>query len=75
MNFDDFLDGLVTAIDLPDLTTLDPDLSFCQIPDFDSLATLGVMTFCEIEFDHQINGEKLWEDRVTPKQLFDMVSK
>lgn len=75
MKFDEFLDGLVIAIDLPDLTTLDPDLSFCQIPDFDSLATLGVMTFCEIEFDHQINGENLWEDQITPKQLFDMVSK
>lgn len=74
MDFNDFLDGLVTAIDLPDLTELNPDTSFCQIPDFDSLATLGVMTFCEIEFDYQLVGERLWDERITPKQLFDIVS-
>jgi len=74
MTFDDFLEGLVTSIDMPGVTTLDPDTPFCEIADFDSLATLGVMTFSEIEFNKQINGEKLWDDKTTPKQLYDRLN-
>lgn len=74
MKFEEFLDGLVTSIDMPNVTSLDHDTPFCDIPDFDSLATLGVMTFSEIEFNHQINGEKLWEDKITPKQLYDRLN-
>ena len=73
MDLNDYLSGLVVAIDLPNLQTLDPDVSFCQIPDFDSLATLGVMTFCEIEFDKQIEGQMLWDNNITPRQLHDML--
>lgn len=75
MDLKEFLTGLVVAIDLPNLQTLDPDISFCQIPDFDSLATLGVMTFCEIEFNHSIEGQSLWDKQITPRQLLDLVSK
>lgn len=75
MELNDFLDGLIVAIDLPNLKELNPDVSFCQIPDFDSLATLGVMTFCEIEFNHQLVGQSLWDNQTTPKQLYDMVNK
>ena len=75
MDLKEFLTGLVVAIDLPNLQTLDPDISFCQIPDFDSLATLGVMTFCEIEFNHPIEGQSLWDNQITPRQLLDLVSK
>jgi acyl carrier protein len=75
MNFDNFLSGIIVAIDLPNLKEIDPNLSFCHIPDFDSLATLGVMTFCEIEFNYSIEGQSLWDNQTTPKQLFDMVNK
>lgn len=75
MEIQEFLDGLVVAIDLPNLKELDPDISFCQIPDFDSLATLGVMTYCEIEFDHPIQGQMLWDEATTPNQLYAMVNK
>lgn len=75
MELNDFLNDLVVAIDLPNLQTLDPDVSFCQIPDFDSLATLGVMTLCEIEFNHPIEGQMLWDNKITPRQLLDMVGK
>jgi hypothetical protein len=70
----EFLEGLVVAIDLPNVTELDPNVSFCSIPDFDSLATLGVMTFCEIEYDKPIQGQWLWDNNITPQQLFDHVN-
>jgi len=75
VDIQEFLDGLVVAIDLPGVTELDADKPFCQIPDFDSLATLGVMTFCEIEFDHALQGQSLWDDGITPNQLYTMVNK
>ena len=71
MQKDEFLDGLITAIDLPDITSLDADSPFCEIADFDSLATLGVMTFCSIEFDKEIDGMWLWDNKITPQQLLD----
>ena len=74
MKIDEFLDGLVTAMDLPDVKTLDLNVPFIKLPDYDSLATLGVMTFCEIEFDKQIDGQWLWDNDITPQQLFDHLS-
>lgn len=75
MNLEEFLDGLIVAIDLPDLQTLNKDESFCTIADFDSLATLGVMTFCNIEFGKEIQGQWLWDEKITPQQLYDHVNK
>ena len=75
MNFQDFLNGLVVAIDLTDVKELNPDLAFIKLPDYDSLATLGVMTFAEIEFNKQIEGQWIWDNEITPKQLFDHLSK
>jgi acyl carrier protein len=71
MNFNDFLEGLVVALDLPDVKELNPDVPFTKLPDYDSLATLGVMTFAEIEFNKQIEGQWIWDNEITPKQLFD----
>jgi hypothetical protein len=75
MNIQEFLDGLVVAIDLPDLQSLSPSIPFVNITDFDSLATLGVMTFAEIEFNTQIHGQWLWDEKITPQQLYDHLTK
>ena len=74
MPFEEFLDGLVIAIDLPNVTALNPSQPFPEIADFDSLATLGVMTFVEIEFDQSIEGEWIWDKNITPQQLFEHIS-
>jgi hypothetical protein len=29
------------------------------------------MTFAEIEFNKQIEGQWIWDNEITPKQLFD----
>ena len=71
MNLAEFLDGLVVALDLPMVKELKPEEPFINLPDYDSLATLGVMTFAEIEFDKQIDGQWIWDNQITPKQLFD----
>jgi hypothetical protein len=71
MDFNSFLEGLVVALDLPGVTELNPDVPFIKLPDYDSLATLGVMTFAEIEFNKQIEGQWIWDNEITPKQLFD----
>ena len=74
MEFSEFCEGLLVSIDLPNLSEINPDQPFGEIPGFDSLATLGVMTFVEIEFDKSIEGEWIWDNNITPKQLFDIVS-
>ena len=75
MNIEEFFDGLIISIDLPSLQKLDEDKPFCDIADFDSLATLGVMTYCNIEFNKTIDGNWLWDEKITPKQLFDHIKK
>lgn len=75
MEFNNFLDGLVVALDLPEVKSLEPDVPFINLPDYDSLATLGVMTFAEIEFNQQIEGQWIWDNKITPKQLFEHLSK
>lgn len=75
MKIEEFLDGLIISIDLPNLQKLDKDIPFCEITDFDSLATLGVMTYCNIEFNKTIEGQWLWDEKITPQQLFDHVNK
>ena len=67
MEFNNFLDGLVVALDLPEVKSLEPDVPFINLPDYDSLATLGVMTFAEIEFNQQIEGQWIWDNKITPK--------
>ena len=74
MDLQEFIEGLIVAIDLPDLEQIDPDVAFTEIKDFDSLATLGVMTFVEIDFDKSISGEWLWDEKVTPGQLYSHVT-
>lgn len=71
MELQEFLDGLVVALDLPDVKELDPNVAFIDLPDYDSLATLGIMTFAEIEFNKQIEGQWIWDNKITPQQLFD----
>jgi len=67
LEFNNFLDGLVVALDLPEVKSLEPDVPFINLPDYDSLATLGVMTFAEIEFNQQIEGQWIWDNKITPK--------
>ena len=71
MTIEEFIDSIIVAIDLPTVTSLDLGVPFVDIPDFDSLATLGVMTVMEIELDISIEGEWLWDNKITPQQLFD----
>lgn len=75
MTLDEFIENLVTAIDLPNVTTISKDQSLCSIEDFDSLATLGVMTLVSMEFGKEIQGQWLWDEKITPQQLYDHVSK
>jgi hypothetical protein len=75
MDFKDFLDGLIVALDLPEVKELDPDVAFTKLPDYDSLATLGVMTFTEIEFNKAIEGQWIWDNEITPRQLYEHISK
>jgi len=74
MEINEFIDGLVVAIDLPGVSTLELSKPICEIPDFDSLATLGVMTYCSIEFDKEIDGMWIWDNKITPEQLLKHLS-
>jgi hypothetical protein len=74
VDINEFLDGLVVSLDLPSVQKLDENVPFIDLPDYDSLATLGVMTFAEIEFNKQIEGQWIWDNKITPKELFEHLS-
>lgn len=73
MTEEEFKEGLIVAIDLPSLENIEWNKPFPEIDGFDSLATLGVMTFIEIEFDKSIEGEWIWDDSITPAYLYKLV--
>lgn len=74
---DEFLTLLVEAMELPDIESIDKidaSVPFSQIKDFDSLATLAVMTVCEVDYDLSIEGQWLWDDNVTPSELYAKIT-
>jgi acyl carrier protein len=74
---DEFLTLLVEAMELPDIESIDQidaSVPFSQIKDFDSLATLAVMTVCEVDYDFSIEGQWLWDDNVTPNELYAKIA-
>lgn len=71
MDLQSFCTELVDVIDLDNVTSINPDEKLTEIENFDSIATLGIMTFFEIEFDKQINGQDIWDKEMTARQLFE----
>ena len=72
MTEQEFLEEFITAIDPsdPDSITIDTELK--SIPEWDSLAVLGVIVLFETFFDKKITGEEIGK-RILVRDIYAMI--
>ena len=59
MDFDQFKEEFITACDFIDVPIVDEKTRLDEIPDFDSLAMLGVIVLLETQFNLTATGEQI----------------
>jgi acyl carrier protein len=59
MTIKDFIDEFILACDFIDVPQLDPSTRLDEIPDFDSLAMLGVIVLLETKFGITASGDDI----------------
>lgn len=58
-NIETFIEKFITAVDFQDPVPVTPDSVFADMPEWDSLATLGVIVMFDTEYDRTITGDDL----------------
>lgn len=54
-----FIEKFITAVDFQEPVPVTPDSVFADMPEWDSLATLGVIVMFDTEYGKTISGEEL----------------
>lgn len=54
-----FVEDFLSAVDFQDPVPVDPDTALAALPEWDSLAALGVIVMCDMEYGVTITGEDL----------------
>lgn len=54
-----FVEQFVNAVDFQDAVAVAPDTRLDSLPEWDSLAALGVIVMCDMEYDVTIVGNDL----------------
>ena len=54
-----FVDGFVTAVDFQKAVPVAPDTPLDSLPEWDSLAALGVIVMCDSDYGVTITGDDL----------------
>jgi acyl carrier protein len=72
MNESEFLEEFISAVDPADPSPIGIDTVLKAIPEWDSLAILGVIVMFETSFDKKITGEVLAET-VTVRDVFNLI--
>lgn len=58
-NIETFIEKFITAVDFQEPVPVTPDSVFADFPEWDSLATLGVIVMFDTEYGKAITGEDL----------------
>lgn len=58
-NIETFIEKFITAVDFQDPVPVTPESVFADFPEWDSLATLGVIVMFDTEYGKTISGEDL----------------
>ncbi|WP_323011605.1 acyl carrier protein [Castellaniella sp.] len=58
-NIEDFIEKFIIAVDFQEPVPVAPDSVFVDFPEWDSLATLGVIVMFDTEYDKTISGDDL----------------
>lgn len=72
MDASEFLDEFTSAVDPADPAIIEMDTVLKSIPEWDSLAVLGVIVMFETSFDKKITGEVLAQ-AVTVRDVFNLI--
>jgi acyl carrier protein len=69
-----FIENFLVAVDFQDPVELSPDTILIELPEWDSLAALGVIVMFDIEYGKTIIGDDL-KKSVTVQDLFNLLSR
>ena len=56
---ENFIEKFITAVDFQEPVPVAPETVFADLPEWDSLATLGVIVMFDTEYGKTISGEEL----------------
>ena len=58
-NVNKFIEGFVIAVDFQESLPVSEDTALADLPEWDSLAALGVIVMCDAEYGVTITGDDL----------------
>jgi len=70
----DFIEQFLIAVDFQDPVEVTPDTVLLDLPEWDSLAALGVIVMFDIEYGKTIVGDDL-KQSITIQDLFTLLSR
>ena len=73
-SINEFIDQFLTAVDFQDPVEVTPDTVLLDLPEWDSLAALGVIVMFDIEYGKTIIGDDL-KQSITIQDLFNLLSR
>ena len=70
----DFIEQFLIAVDFQDPVEVTPDTVLLDLPEWDSLAALGVIVMFDIEYGKTIIGDDL-KQSITIQDLYNLLSR
>jgi len=70
----EFIEQFLLAVDFQDPVEVTPDTVLLDLPEWDSLAALGVIVMFDIEYGKSIIGDDL-KQSITIQDLFKLLSR
>ncbi len=70
----DFIEQFLIAVDFQDPVEVTPETVLLDLPEWDSLAALGVIVMFDIEYGKTIIGDDL-KQSITIRDLFNLLSR
>jgi acyl carrier protein len=74
VSINEFIEQFLTAVDFQDPVEVSPNTVLLELPEWDSLAALGVIVMFDIEHGKTIIGDDL-KQSITIQDLFNLLSR
>lgn len=58
-SIEQFIEGFINAVDFQEAIAIDPETRLQDLPEWDSLAALGVIVMFDVDFGKAITGDDL----------------
>lgn len=71
-SIDQFIENFLTAVDFQEAVQVTPETELKNLPEWDSLAALGVIVMLDVEFGKTITGDDL-KTCVTVADLYKLL--